>query len=557
MTFKDLRKSVSKKEKRYIWILVVILIVVTTAPYLYGWIAAEDGYFYTGMHRISPADFNVYFSYMEQAADGHLLFRDLYTSEYEPHNFFSPVWLVGGAMTKLGLSGPVVFQILRIISIPFLAFVLYWLVAYFLKEPRRRKVAYFISLFASGLGLYVFLGIGSKGLGSPYNYPLDIWVSEYNTFLTIFQTSHFIISLALILLTFLLLLLAWENNKMKYSLWAGVSVFFLLIIHPYHLPTIFVIGGAWLLYLLLSGKKGLFYYLKHLVIVGLFAVPPMAYFFWLWKTDYVFWLRNYANYCATPDWWITLSSYGLVLILAVVSMLFIRKNWKDMGDKYFFLISWALIQFFLIFAPFITFQRRLTEGLFIPLSILAAIGLYNLKDKINIKNKLLAEALKDKFLVAIVFAIFFFASNLYIYATDIYYFKNNVFFLYLPNDAKQAYNWIEENTEEDSVFISSCFMGNYLPAYSGRIVYCGHGNETNFYEVKKARTQWFFDDNTDLDKKLKFAKEEGIDYVFYSEYPGNLEEDPVDLEFLENTKYFKLVFDSEQIQVYELINFDY
>jgi hypothetical protein len=173
-------KSINNQEWRFIIAVIIFVILITTLPYLYGYLKTPADSFYTGLHAIAPADIHVYFSYIEQTRQGHLFFEDLYTSEPQARNMFNIFWLAIGLIAKFfSLSNILVFQLARLLLAPIFIFLLYLLAAYFWADKTWRRVAFIFFVFASGLGaiISVFLEqeIYSRGW---YNWPLDLWADR-------------------------------------------------------------------------------------------------------------------------------------------------------------------------------------------------------------------------------------------------------------------------------------------------------------------------------------------------------------------------------------------
>src|SRR3990167_1752896 len=78
---RDLIKSITKKEWRFLIIITLFVIFLTTLPYLYGWDQTPENYTYNCLHSLTPGDIHVYFSWIESIKQGNLFIENLYTSE--------------------------------------------------------------------------------------------------------------------------------------------------------------------------------------------------------------------------------------------------------------------------------------------------------------------------------------------------------------------------------------------------------------------------------------------------------------------------------------------
>src|SRR3989338_4794935 len=69
-------------------------------------------------------DTNTYFSFMQQAKEGHLLFTNRYTPENVPHLIFSPVYLILGWFT-LFLSQVLAYYLFKFIFLILFVYLVY------------------------------------------------------------------------------------------------------------------------------------------------------------------------------------------------------------------------------------------------------------------------------------------------------------------------------------------------------------------------------------------------------------------------------------------------
>ena len=119
MTIKDLINTIERKEWHFVIFLIIIVLVLTTGPYLYGYLNTPDNFVYRGIHSISPGDTYVYFSYINQIKSGEFLIENFYTSEPGQTKMLNFFWLKVGLLARIfNLSPNLAFQVFRIILIP-------------------------------------------------------------------------------------------------------------------------------------------------------------------------------------------------------------------------------------------------------------------------------------------------------------------------------------------------------------------------------------------------------------------------------------------------------
>lgn len=550
--------KINSQEWKFIGLVWLIVVFLTFLPTIIGTITTPPDSIFWGRQGINGGDLPVYYSNIEQAKEGHFLFKNLYTSEPHPRFIFDPFWLGVGFLAKVfSLSSFLAFQLSKFLLIPIFLIVSYYLVAFFFQEEAKRKICFIFLIFASGLGGFYFTehsALFSK-TGEVFIFseedllrlPLDVFTADVFTFFSIHNSPHFLASLTLIILIFLLSLLAFENYKLIYSLGAGLSALFLFQFHPYHLPTIFLVLGVFILLSIFKEKRLNINYLKHYCILLFFSLPPIFYHLWTLQN---FWVRKahfLQNITPTPSLPLVLISYGFLIPLALIGSFYIlKKNEKNKKD--IFLLSWFFVQVLLIYSP-LPFQRRLVEGLQIILVILAILGLFYLRNWLKAKQifqKYFKEVFSNKIFLIYLFFILFFWSNFLILTNDLSLYLKNYYRMYLTKEVQEAMLWLREDTEEEGVVLSSLETGDLIPAFSLRQVYLGHLHQTVQAKRKLAEVEWFFQSNND-DEKQSFLKENKINYLFYGS-----EEKKESLFNPEEKNYLEKVFSNNQVTIYKI-----
>lgn len=550
----DLIKSISKNEWRFVFWLVLAMLLITGLPYLYGYLSAPPGFVYTGLHALSPGDIPIYYSYINQVSQGELLVKNLFTTEPQTLGTFNVWWvLVGGLAKFFNLSIILVFQLVRLITIPIFIFFAYLFIAYFFSNPLQRKVALVFLLFSSGIGVYFASSIDLIDLQGTLSYwwPIDLWLTESNTFNALYQTSHFVASITLTLLIFLLMFLAFERSKLSYAVWAGVLSLAYFNFHPYYFPVIFGVLGLYLLLLIFQAQRLLWRQISYLALVFLISLPSVIYHIYLIFNSSVIAQRALQNVTLiSPPIFIFLG-YGFLWLGFGLGLLFLVKK-QALNNKFVFLLFWLGVNVALIYSPF-PFHSRYTQGLHIILVLFTVAGLFYcfdwLKQKLN--PKVFDFWVNNPVLLGLLFLILFSPSTLYSVLRDIYFFSVQTegvkTKLYLPQGVLEAIDWLGQQPP-GQVVLAADIPSKFTPGFSGQTVYLAHAHETLFFDAKTSYALLFFADNKNEQIKINFLNDEKIDYILYSDYEKALG------SFNPSTKdYLKLVFDSAQAQVYQVI----
>ena len=548
MKIKEIVATITKKEWHYVILLSVLVILITAAPYLYACLSAPEGYFYNGLHSLTPGDSPVYFSYINQIKAGNLVLRDYFTSELQEKGLINFFWLKVGLFARIfNLPADIAFHVFRLILIPIFLVILYIFISYFFKEKNKRKVSLFFICFASGIGAY-FAGVFDvlypfDQYAFIYKWPVDLWMPEANIFLTLYQTPHFIASLTLLVCFFCFMLLALENKNYFYSFLAGLVGLIWFNFHPFYFPYVFAILLVYFLILICQSKK--ISLIWHYFLALILSLPFVFYHYYKIQTDLVIGERASQNLLPTPPVLFVFLGFGFLLIFALAGLYYLIRNrilFKD--NKKVFLAAWLFVGLILIYSP-VFFQRRFLQGLEIPVIFFAIIFFYDY-----------SAFFKKYFEKNLVLAIFFFIiifgfSTLFNLVRDLSYYKNNLNKFYLPIEYKEATNWLEENNSEDKIILSYEINGQFIPAFVNQQVYLAHGIETINYKEKKEKTALFFASQLNEQEDKDFLEQNNIGYIFYSDWERQFAQfQPAEKKYLEK------VFNKGQIEIYKIKKYD-
>lgn len=445
-----------------------LFIVVTIVPYMYGWALQNDEWRYTWAHRLSVMDFFVYDTYINQLAEGVALPRNMYTHE-PTKGIVQLVWMLPAVFVKLfDVSAGLALQIFRILLIPLGVAVLYALVKLTQRERHGQIPALFFFILSSGVGYIIPImnGVIREFRVGGYVWPMDLWVGESNTFLTLLRTPHILLSLILLASTFLFGIQYLLSGSRRRRAVACLSAFVLMWIHPFYVVTIVAVLGAYAVYSFILRFSDAGRALWLWFACSLATAPGVAYYAWLYFTDAGFQAKASQNLLYTPPLTFTLLSYGGLAVFALLAVILF---WRSENIAIRFCVVWAVVGSALLYAP-LTFQRRLTEGLHIPLAILSfqIIFPFVLKRLGIVGTR-----------VAMIFIIGIFSlSNINVYFVDLLLLSKRTYYLYLPQAEVGAAEWIRANTQREDVILAPWQQSSWLPSITHRPVYAGHWVET-------------------------------------------------------------------------------
>lgn len=516
-------------------IVAVITMAVTLIPLLAG--AASQGK-YGQFIWIShaPQDVFVYLSWMRQAADGHFLQQNLFTTEqnvaYLPNIFFFLLGVISGV---LHLPLIFTFQAARLIFGVIFLLALWHFLELIIDDLRCRQVCFLTLITSAGLGWLTQL-ITTYGFRS-----VDIWMPESVTFFSLYFSPLFSVSLLLIIGVYIFLLQAERKNSNLYAVYAGLCGLLIGNIHTYDIITLTCIWGVYLITRCIKERKFKWDSWRRALIAGGLSAISTGYLFYQMKTDYVFSKRAFMG---TLSYGIEtyLLGYGLTFVLALAGLYLLLKparNSKDRKaekqqvpevkpDGLLFLAVWIIVGLAVVYIP-VRFQRRLLMGEHIPIAIFAGIFIYHSLRKLNgwkWGGSLLALML---ILSLSNWAVLFKdAGKLQMNRRDI----DGLTRYYLYKGEIESMNWLRKNAPKNSkvqplpwleadkkgvVSVVDDTLANFLPAYTGHSVNMGHWGETPDYGLKKVNWLKFVFPNTPEDKRQLLLKESGVQYIIFSQ----------------------------------------
>lgn len=256
-----------------------------------------------------------------------------------------------------------------------------------------------------------------------------------------------------------------------------------------------------------------------ITIWALTPIPLVAYYYQAFASDVVF--RNWSaqNILPSPPVPHLLLGYGIIFLLAVGGLVYVIRL---TNERSLLLFAWVTSATVLLYVPF-TLQRRMVEGLHIPLCILATIGLFEYLLPAAMNSGWLnrfarwrgyeRSGLRRLLLYSVIVATF--PSNLYLVAGFSVSALRNDPALYYRWEEAEAVDWLKSNTDNTDTVLASYTIGRLIPARAGNRVFMGHFHETVEVEYKKRLAVSFFQDSTSDDFRRDLLSEYGIRYVFH------------------------------------------
>ncbi|HLD27919.1 MAG TPA: hypothetical protein VJB39_03640, partial [Patescibacteria group bacterium] len=119
-------------------------------------------------------------------------------------------------------------------------------------------------------------------------------------------------------------------------------------------------------------------------------------------------------------------------------------------------------------------------------------------------------------------ALLLVSSTLFFIGTELVLVAWRRYPIYIPKSYALAFDWLKANLTNQEPILSSAQTGNIIPAFTGRLVYLGHGHQTADWQQKKPLVDNFFKDNVHDEAKRAWLVEQNIAYLFYGSFEESL-----------------------------------
>ena len=538
----------SAREWRFVLAFSILALAITSIPYVLGAALATESRVFGGF-VYAVEDCYSYLAKMRQGAEGAWLFHIAYTPEPHPGALFFPFHLLLGKVAALVPGGDLtarmvwVYHGARAACGLVLLLAVYRFLAEFTERVAVRRLAWLMVTFSGGLGWLLVALRQPDWLGSV---PLDFILPEGFTFLVLYAFPHIALARALLLAGILFLLKAWHipsppppttkygtrntHHETRFTFHVSRFTFhvsrftFHVSRFTFHVPrlpcSVLLSGLAWLLmgllvpfyvavawavmgaaWLALAVRERRLPWREGLAAGGaaLVSAPIVAYSAWMFSSDPVYATWAAQNRILSPHPLHYLAAYGVLLVLAGVA---VRSAWREEGSGWLAL-AWVGVVPVLVYLPF-NLQRRLVEGVQVPLSLLAALGLARLQWQ-GVRLRVVSGVL----------LVLLSLTNAMLVVGNCLSLRGQAAPIYREAEEVSALDWLDGQVEPGDVVLAAYETGNYLPARVGARAFVGLGPESVRADEKKALVARFFDATTSDDWRQQLLAQYGVDYVFW------------------------------------------
>jgi len=505
MTESSGRSPVTRRERRWALAFALLVMLALTLPYLLGYARQGEDWAFTGF-LYGVEDGNSYIAKMLRGYAGDWLFRTPYTAQPQGGAVVLLPYLLLGKLTAPPAQHEqlvALYHLFRYAAGVLAVLATYDFAALFLKRVDLRRWATALATLGGGLGwLLVILGQGNL-LGS---LPLDFYSPESFGFLALFGLLHLALGRAL-LLWGLVAYLRPAPESPRFLDRPGVKTGLLWLALGLVQPLFVVVGwaviGAHALALLVRGyvrdhQMSWGTHLRPLTWPLLLSAPMVVYTAVHFQLDPFLAAWTAQNLLPSPHPLHYLLAYGLVLPPAVFGA---RALIRQDARRGWLPAAWVVVLPLLVYFP-INVQRRLAEGVWVALVVLAIVGIE-------------AFAKERAGLVRAVLAALVLPTSLLLWVGGFQAAWSPAEPVFRPSEELAAFEQLATVAEEGEVVLAAYSTGNALPAWAPLRVVAGLGTESIGWPGLEMRIAGFYQSGTGDAERLALLSEFGVSYVFW------------------------------------------
>jgi hypothetical protein len=415
--------------------------------------------------------------------------------------------LLGQIAGLLNISPVLVFTLARVLANILMVLAIWWFAVHFVADESARWWAFLMAIFTGGAGwlLYLLMPAQTADLA-----PIEFWLLDAYTFTAAVAFPHFSAAVAA-LIAFFVVFDRWRQAPS----WRGIGWMVILSVllgafQPFDLLLTALVVAVLSLWDWVRGRLA-FRQVVMLAPVAAAHLVVVGYVYMALRSDPVWEAFTAQNLTLSPPPVYYIFGFIWLLIPAVIGGLALRRAEGDRWRRLALPLLWIVIVVPLLYAPLPT-QRRFLLGVQVPLSVLAGLGLLQVRkwwEQRGWRADRWRLTLVTLFLFSTLTHVLFVASA----ALTVH--PETRPLLFLTADEQTAYDWLRDQPV-DSVVLSAFSSGGKIPAFTGRRVYIGHWIETMDFDARLARTQAFFSDDGLTDSERRDLLDTfGIAYVWH------------------------------------------
>ncbi len=534
------RSVVATAEWRFYGLVILGLLIVIWAPIVFAFVTAPPDRQFMGVIDGVP-DHNQYFAWMRSFTHDMLSANRL-TPEVNEPAFFNLLWWATARLSVItGVSYITAYTILRLIAMLALLGSLLIFLMLINDHTRQRQIAFWLICTSGGLGVIWIVVKYLAGLPEA-PFPISIYTVEPNTLAIMQAFPHFTMALALIIVVFSLMLVAWQRKQSRYAVAAGIAGAVLALQHAYDLLIVYSALGLFGLLIWWRDRRFPTLLCQQGVILALFSAPGALYLAYLVANEPT-WGRKLEQFdnagVFTPNPALLIILLGAPLLLALAGLR--RQMFRSRDDREILLAAWFVVHFILMYLP-LKFQIHMLLGLQVPMMLLAARFID--EQLIPWLNQHGRTALNIGLITVFGLSI---VTSVYIQGWRFVYLSRYEQPHYLTNDEITTLQWLDQHATASDVVLADIELGQFVPVWSDARAYIAHWAGTLDFFVKRDNTRIVLDPATPAEQRRAILTEFDVSYLVIRDKDSSRAE-----FYRQRGEYLEVVYENETVTIYRV-----
>jgi len=486
------------------------LFAVSLVPYLVAYANAPRGQVFNGFFFLAD-DASTYVSKMRQGADGAWGWSDPYISRPLANPVLLFIFYIawGKVAALFHISMYAGYHLARWSGAVALVAASRVLAEECLPAGRPRRAAVVLAIGGSGLGWILQLvgaALGIEAVAGQKLDALELHLPELSGFYSIMAIPHFAWAAALMALALVGLVRVADGHQhpLRAGVQATLAMLGLTLIHPQMLFVLVPLAGA---YLRARRRPARAY--AAVAVPFLLCLPLLLYLLRVLTADSVVvaWSREWRH--QAPDLLGFVFALGLPLALAVVA----GRHWRQASPGLRLMGAWVLLVLVMMYLPNpVNIQRRLVDGIYLPVAMLAAAGLEIVIRHRQSRRRGFLRARGPLTVLALAISVL---MSILVWTAGLRAGLGRDAVIYVDRREVAAIDWLSarRGPGTPAAVLSHPETGLLIPARSGDRVYVGHYSETIGYLGKGRAAYAAYRAGPAAVAAL--AQAEAVTYIFY------------------------------------------
>jgi hypothetical protein len=499
------KPQISRGERLFLLGLIAAVLLLSTLPYIAGYYAQTSDRVFIGA-VFDKMDYAVHLATMQLGARGEWKYQFQFTSEAHQGAYVKLFYIfLGHVSAWTGLSVESTYQVSRWVFGALALLVIYYWIAQTFSSRWVRGFAFLLAAFGSGLGwLQLVTGLLPKADISP----IDFWLIDAYIFFGLLVFPHFSAVTAILagmLSGFISIVVDPAVRKWVAVAMLGVLAQFIQPFAPF-IADLAVFGG--IIWIGLRVRRIPWRLLAGLAVISCAQIPLLVYNTRIFFFDPIWREFSSQNVTLSPPPVYYLCGFGLLWPAAVCGGWKVvqancigresDESWLPHPKQTSLLVAlvWSVAAIALAFSPY-NLQRRFMHAFVLPLSLLAAYGLFEVIFP-WLDRKGYTWLTERKSSLSILLVSFAGISSIYLSLGTALVVLQRPDNLFESKALIAAIDWLQANANQNEVVLAAEPTSQVVAARTGLTVCLGHPIETLAYEEKRQQVNAFFSNEGEL-----------------------------------------------------------